>query len=201
MVTKRQIKERELRKKHILDSALSVFKNSGFEGSTMDEIAKDADFGKATLYYYFNSKEEIFVEILNEGWQMIWESIEEEVHDHEHPKETFISSLNIIGGLIRKNPIMFEFLFTAPQMMPSAFSEGDNSWKNYQKKMYGVFQSLLEEGIEQKEFPQMRSDIMMRAIGGLFHGLFFLGNEKKPMSRETMEDFISTFIGNYSSSE
>ena len=25
----------------------------------------------------------------------------------------------------------------------------------------------------------MRSDLMMRAIGGLFHGLFFLGNEKK----------------------
>ena len=55
MVTERQIKERELRKQNILESALSVFKNKGFEGSTMDEIAKDADFGKATLYYYFNS--------------------------------------------------------------------------------------------------------------------------------------------------
>ena len=58
-----------------------------------------------------------------------------------------------------------------------------------------------EEGIEKNEFPKMRSDLMMRAIGGLFHGLFFLGNEKKQMSRETMEDFISTFIGNYSSDE
>ena len=201
MVTKRQIKERELRKQHILDSALSVFKNKGFEGSTMDEIAKDADFGKATLYYYFNSKEEIFVELLNNGWEMIWESIEEEVHDNENPKETFINSLNIIGGLIRKNQILFEFLFTAPQMMPSSFSDENSSWKNYQNKMYGVFQGLLEEGIEKNEFPKMRSDLMMRAIGGLFHGLFFLGNEKKQMSRETMEDFISTFIGNYSSDE
>ena len=96
MVTERQIKERELRKQNILDSALSVFKNKGFEGSTMDEIAKDADFGKATLYYYFNSKEEIFVEILNNGWKMIWESIEEEVHDHDQPKETFINSLNLV---------------------------------------------------------------------------------------------------------
>ena len=201
MVTKRQIKERELRKQHILDSALSVFKNKGFEGSTMDEIAKDADFGKATLYYYFNSKEEIFVELLNNGWEMIWESIEEEVHDNENPKETFINSLNIIGGLIRKNQILFEFLLTAPQMMPSSFSDEKSSWKNYQNKMYGVFQGLLEEGIEKNEFPKMRSDLMMRAIGGLFHGLFFLGNEKKQMSRETMEDFISTFIGNYSSDE
>ncbi|GIR22770.1 hypothetical protein CM15mP37_02750 [bacterium] len=198
MVTERQIKERELRKQNILDSALSVFKNKGFEGSTMDEIAKDADFGKATLYYYFNSKEEIFVEILNNGWKMIWESIEEEVHDHDQPKETFINSLNIIGGLVRKIKSYLNF-FYCPQMMPTAFSDDKNSWKNYQNKMYGVFQSLLEEGIEKNEFPKMRSDIMMRAIGGLFHGLFFLGNDKKQMSRETMEEFISTFIGNYSS--
>ena len=75
MVTERQIKERELRKQNILESALSVFKNKGFEGSTMDEIAKDADFGKATLYYYFNSKEEIFVEILNNGWRRLTNSI------------------------------------------------------------------------------------------------------------------------------
>ena len=61
-------------------------------------------------------------------------------------------------------------------------------------------QSLLEEGIAKKEFPKMRPDLLMRAIGGLFHGLFFLGNEKKSMSRETMEEFISTFIGNYATS-
>ena len=39
--------------------------------------------------------------------------------------------------------------------------------------MYGVFQSLLEEGIEKNEFPKMRSDIMMRAIGGLFPWAIF----------------------------
>ena len=115
MVTERQIKERELRKQNILDSALSVFKNKGFEGSTMDEIAKDADFGKATLYYYFNSKEEIFVEILNNGWKMIWESIEEEVHDHDQPKETFINSLNIIGGLVRKIKSYLNFFLLPPK--------------------------------------------------------------------------------------
>ena len=66
--------------------------------------------------------------------------------------------------------------------------------------MYGVLQSLLEEAIEKKEFPEIRSDMLMRAIGGLFHGLFFLGDNKKIMSRETMEEFITVFIGNYGKS-
>ena len=66
--------------------------------------------------------------------------------------------------------------------------------------MYGVFQGLLEEGMAKGEFPEMQSDIMMRAIGGLFHGLFFLGHGEKRMSQETMEEFITSFIGNYGNS-
>ena len=50
MISDRQEKEREIRKDQILESALKVFKISGIEGTTMDEIAKHADFGKATLY-------------------------------------------------------------------------------------------------------------------------------------------------------
>ena len=197
MISDRQAKEREMRKEQILESALNVFKSTGLDGTTMDEIAKQADFGKATLYYYFSSKEEIFIELLDRGWKTIWESIEPVIHENENPKDTFINALNIIGGLVRNDQPLFEFLFTAPQKFPSALSEGKPVWKSYQNKMYGVFQGLIEEGMAKKEFPQMRTDLLMRAIGGLFHGLFFLGNEKKPMSRETMEEFITTFIGNY----
>ena len=197
MISDRQAKEREMRKEQILESALNVFKTTGLDGTTMDEIAKQADFGKATLYYYFSSKEEIFIELLDRGWKTIWESIEPVIHENENPKDTFINALNIIGGLIRNDQPLFEFLFTAPQKFPSALSEGKPVWKSYQTKMYGVFQGLIEEGMAKKEFPQMRTDLLMRAIGGLFQGLFFLGNEKKPMSRETMEEFITTFIGNY----
>ena len=197
MISSRQEKEREIRKEQILASALQVFKSSGLDGTTMDEIAKQADFGKATLYYYFSSKEEIFIELLDRGWKTIWESIEPVIHEKGNPKDTFINALNIIGGLVRNDQPLFEFLFTAPQKSPTTLSEGKPIWKDYQTKMYGVFQGLIEEGMAKNEFPQMRTDLLMRAIGGLFHGLFFLGHEKKPMSRETMEEFITTFIGNY----
>jgi AcrR family transcriptional regulator len=200
MISNRQAKEREQRKEQILSSALSVFKKHGIEKATMDEIAKEADFGKATLYYYFSSKEEIFAEQLVRGWRMIWESIEPIVHQTNQPKNTFIDSLNTIGALVRKDQVLFEFLFTAPKALPDAAGESNQDWKKYQKKMYGVLQSLLEEAIEKKEFPEIRSDMLLRAIGGLFHGLFFLGDNKKIMSRETMEEFITVFIGNYGKS-
>ena len=136
MISDRQEKEREIRKDQILESALKVFKINGIEGTTMDEIAKHADFGKATLYYYFSSKEEIFVELLDRGWKTIWESIEPVIHENNNPKDSFINALNVIGGLVRKDQALFDFLFTAPQTMPNALNEGKPAWKGYQTKMY-----------------------------------------------------------------
>ena len=79
--SKRQIEEREARKQRILKGALEVFKSNGLEGSTMDQIAQQSGFGKATLYYYFKSKEDVFSAILEDGWENIWESLEPIVAD------------------------------------------------------------------------------------------------------------------------
>ena len=200
MLSERKEEKRKFRQNLILNGALKIFKEQGIDKATMEEIANASGFGTATLYYYFSSKEEIFIELLNRGWKTIWESIEPVIHDNDKPKDAFINALNIIGGLVRNNQSLFEFLFTAPQKSPTDLSEGKPVWKSYQTKMYGVFQGLIEEGMAKNEFPKMRTDLLMRAIGGLFHGLFFLGDEKKPMSRETMEEFITTFIGNYGTS-
>ncbi|MFQ6611716.1 MAG: TetR/AcrR family transcriptional regulator [Fidelibacterota bacterium] len=197
MISDRQVRERERRKERILSGALQVFKENGLAGATMDEIAKISDFGKATLYYYFGSKEEILSELLERGWARMWESVEPAISEQESPKQTFIQILNILGALIEQDRVLFEFLFTAPQSMPDTLLEETQNWKKYQKRLYGVFQELLEEGMNQGEFPTVRSDLLLRAIGGLFHGLFFLGKKNKKISPKTMEEFITTFMGSY----
>ena len=57
MLSDRKKEERNLRKQRIIDGALKVFNDVGIEKTTMDEIAIESGFGKATLYYYFTSKD------------------------------------------------------------------------------------------------------------------------------------------------
>ncbi|MDX1439230.1 MAG: helix-turn-helix domain-containing protein, partial [Rubricoccaceae bacterium] len=45
----RRDREREARRQAILDAALATFAEKGFEGSTLDEVAERAEFGKGTL--------------------------------------------------------------------------------------------------------------------------------------------------------
>jgi TetR/AcrR family transcriptional regulator len=48
----------------ILDAALNLFSRFGLHGTTVDQIAEAADISKTNLFYYFASKEDVYVAVL-----------------------------------------------------------------------------------------------------------------------------------------
>lgn len=48
----------------VLDGARAVFMREGFEGASVDTIAKDAGVSKATLYSYFPDKQSLFLAVI-----------------------------------------------------------------------------------------------------------------------------------------
>jgi AcrR family transcriptional regulator len=190
VVSKRQIEERKMRQERILSGALNVFKTKGLEGSTMDEIAAESGFGKATLYYYFHSKEEVFSAILENGWMSLWSSIEPVIATREGPRKTFVNVLLKIAEKTRERPGLFEFLFNAPQAI--IFEE--EPWRRYQHRLYGTIQGLLDDGIKEGEFPKVNPKHLFKAMGGLFMGLVLMGDKKTPVSEKDVEELLNQLI-------
>ena len=188
--SKRQLEEREMRKERILTGALEVFKSKGLEGETMDEIAHQSGFGKATLYYYFKSKEDVFSAILEGGWINIWESLEPIIANQKSPRQAFVSLLIKIAEIAQDRPGLFEFLFNAPK----AIKLENQPWKDYQHRLYGVIQGLLEDGVKAGEFPKINPELMFKALGGLFMGLVFMGDKKEPVSEKDVEKLLNQLI-------
>ncbi len=195
MVSERQQEERKLRRKRILDGALQVFHKNGIEGSTMDEIANQAGFGKATLYYYFSSKEEVFCAIMEKGWKPLWEDLEDTIHsENSSNNELFIDALCKVSNIILKDKNLYRFLFTAPKAITN-MPENLQTWRVYQNRLYGSLRELLEEGISNNQFPNTDSEILFKAIGGLFHGVLFLGHEgNKQVSRNDIKNLLQQFL-------
>lgn len=50
-------------KERILQEALHIFAQHGYDGARMDKIASEVGITKASLYFHFKSKEEIFLEL------------------------------------------------------------------------------------------------------------------------------------------
>jgi AcrR family transcriptional regulator len=57
----------EQTREEIVQSALRAFATQGFHVTSVDDIATGADVSRATLYQYFESKESLFVELIDEG--------------------------------------------------------------------------------------------------------------------------------------
>lgn len=51
---------------HILHTAAAVFARRGFEGATTGEIAEKAGVAKATIHYYFETKEGLYTSVLDQ---------------------------------------------------------------------------------------------------------------------------------------
>ncbi len=56
--------EQDQKREAILEAALKRFKRFGLAKTTMDEIAKDLEISKGSLYYYFSDKDRIYVAVV-----------------------------------------------------------------------------------------------------------------------------------------
>ncbi|MCX7025287.1 MAG: TetR/AcrR family transcriptional regulator [Spirochaetes bacterium] len=56
--------DRERKCADILEQAMPVFAAQGLDGTTLDSIAENSGYAKASLYYYFHGKEEMFKTIV-----------------------------------------------------------------------------------------------------------------------------------------
>lgn len=62
--TSRRARQIETKKTAILDAALQIFSRYGLHGATVEQIAEAADVSKTNLFYYFPSKDEVYVAVL-----------------------------------------------------------------------------------------------------------------------------------------
>ena len=193
MTISRKETERKVRQRLILEGALRVFKAKGLEHATMDEIAHEADFGKATLYYYYKSKEDIFNTILISGWITLWDGIEEVVIADETPRRKFINIIKKLIELVNDDRPLYEFLFAAPHI-PSSAAKSEPEWKQYQLKFTNTLHQIIQAGVEAKEFPQIDSEMILKALGHIFHGMVFLGEDRDNITENDIEQLFRQFI-------
>lgn len=94
--TKKQYEEiREEKRELIVSSALKLFAENGYHSTTISKIAKEANISKGLLYNYFESKESLLINILEEFISMVGNLINPNQDDEitTEEMESFFDSL------------------------------------------------------------------------------------------------------------
>src|SRR5262245_30791064 len=66
-----------VRRQAILDAALTVFAEHGYEAARLDEVARRAGVAKGTLYLYFKDKAALFESLIRSAIDPIYERLQE----------------------------------------------------------------------------------------------------------------------------
>jgi len=80
-IKERRGREEQARLLAILGAAESVFASKGYYETRMDDIAHKAELAKGTIYYYFKSKEEIYLHLLETESDKVFQSISARIRD------------------------------------------------------------------------------------------------------------------------
>lgn len=58
----------EVRRAQLIRAAEKLFRRKGYEGTSVDQIARAARLTKGAVYFHFGSKEELFIEVIRQYW-------------------------------------------------------------------------------------------------------------------------------------
>lgn len=153
----RRERERRRRRQAMLDAARAVFAEKGYADATLDEIAERAEFGKGTLYNYFEGGKEallfaVFEDIIGEMEELIRTVFREGLEDGRPLRDAFHTFVEQHFQLIRDQQDLFLILVREAHLM--AFSDDADRVQFFQQQHERLLDALippLEEAMERGE--------------------------------------------------
>jgi AcrR family transcriptional regulator len=144
--------EHEKRRKQILEKALMVFVNDGFEDATFQKIADQCGITRTILYLYFKNKKEIF----NYSVKQLLINVEEKINTIRHDKslnstDKITDVLLAIFSLLEQNQQLLSIIFDYLQH----FSKNNISSEEYVRRrtvrLRHILSSMVIEGVKAGE--------------------------------------------------
>jgi AcrR family transcriptional regulator len=99
------------RRDQLLLVARAIFAERGFQATTMDDIAKEAGFTKPILYQYFESKTELYREIVNQTAEKLMHSLRTAVAEVESPRAKIEVAFRVYFEMVVSETDAFRILF------------------------------------------------------------------------------------------
>lgn len=158
------------KREELIGIAAQQFKQSGYRATTLAEIGHKAGLDRATVYYYFGSKEELFREILRTG---VDANIRECTRIAEDPTRGPIEKLEaIIRQLMtaydEHYPHMYVYIQEEMERITSEKSVWAQELASQTRKFERIVMKLLTETIAAGE---MRSDIPVSVAANAIFGM------------------------------
>jgi len=141
-------KEKQAHEKLILIAAEKIFCRKGYEDSSMDEIAKEAQFTKRTVYQYFENKDDLYFAIVLKGFNKLFSKVTEANKEERTGYEKLERSCRSYYQFYRDNPDFVRLMNYWGHVRRKSMDEGKykSELVQFNDKMFFEFKEIIEKG-------------------------------------------------------
>jgi AcrR family transcriptional regulator len=153
--------KQDLRKDQILDAALTVLVQNGYEGSRMDDVVSESQLSKGAIYWYYKSKKDMYLDLVN-FWVIRYSAtINHLVENDQAAPDQLKSLFNYFIDQYESDPDPFIALTEFWSM-----AQKDDDFRAKLQKVYSQFLEVLEKivakGVKDDDFKKL--DIRITAM-------------------------------------
>ncbi len=158
----------------ILRAATKVFAKHGYDGGRIEQISKAAKSHDRMIYYYFGSKEGLFVAVLEELYRRFNDAESKLALEPAQPVEALCALVRFMWGYYQKNPEFITLLNTENLHRGKHIAKSLRA-REYSSQAVAVLDDLLVRGAREGLF---RSDVAARDVYLMIAamGYFYLSN-------------------------
>lgn len=165
------------KRERILDAALEKFQQFGFLKTTVDEIARQAQVGKGTIYSYFKNKEEVLIALVDREFMRGFAIVAEAMESVDGAMAKLHKMIEVSSAYFHENRLVSKVMAMDQGVALAVISEKN---KQFQDISIAGIKDLLEKGMQEGEIKDIDSEKVAYAIDSLirsFHYLNYLGLE------------------------
>ena len=156
------------KKKEIIEAARNRFAHYGFSKVTMEEVALDVGMGKASLYYYFPNKEDLFKSVIQKEQDLFVEEIKNLIRQN-------LTATKKLEDYVSKRLEYFQQLINLATLNVHSFvdikSMFKELFKSFEDQELLLLQKIFDEGKSKGEFDKSVTEKTTRIFLHLLQGL------------------------------
>ena len=150
-------------KRKIVESSMKLFAEKGYDGTSIEEITSEVGVAKGTLYYHFSSKEEIFNFLVEEGMNLLKNSIKIKTDKQEKNIDKLRAIVIIQLKIIDK----YENFMSIVLSEVWGNSTRSNTCKKYIEEYLEIVEQIILKRIKEKEIKEYNVRLLAIQFLGL----------------------------------
>jgi AcrR family transcriptional regulator len=200
---KKKEQEKEIRRNTILKAARRLFFDRGFKAVTVDNIAEKSEVSKGSIYLCFESKEEIYTQILIADNIALYERIKNFSSIEASATQLLQEFSRIYVDYFLNDKELFRILMTFMMQTGQMHLTEKQSTELISSTNQNIkpISEIIQKGIDSGEFsPLSNVRQMQNAVWGMLNGIIslylFTGNPIKRMERihSTVQGSLNVFV-------